>query len=125
MIIDTNALSAFFDGAEGSVHQFERAEALTLPVVVLGEYRFGLRGSRERKVREAKLIEFAQTCAICPVLESTSCFYAKIKHQLKKDGSPIPENDIWIAAVALELGQVILSNDRHFDFVKGIERQGW
>lgn len=125
MMVDTNALSAFFDGERGVVRQIQSAERLYLPVIVLGEYRYGLLGSRERRVREARLVEMSKHCEVCPVLESTTMVYARIKSQLKKAGTPIPENDIWIAAISLQRGQVILSDDRHFDQIEGIQRQGW
>lgn len=51
--------------------------------------------------------------------------YANTRHRLRLAGTPIPENDIWIAALALEHRQKILSNDRHFELVEGIERIGW
>ena len=73
MILDTNALSAFFDGEEAVVSRVAGAEAVHLPVIVIGEYRFGLRGSRLRKEREPKLLAFVRTCMVLAVLESTTC----------------------------------------------------
>ena len=125
MILDTNGLSAFFDGEEAVVSRVAGAEAVHLPVIVIGEYRFGLRGSRLRKEREPKFLAFVRTCTVLAVLESTTLPYATIRHALKKAGTPIPENDIWIAALAMEYGLPILSDDHHFDAVPQVQRITW
>lgn len=125
MIIDTNALSAFFDGETGIVERIREADGIFLPVIVMGEYRFGLRGSRLRTTREPVLEAFARSCTVLPVLESTTTHYATIRNQLRRAGTPIPENDIWIAALAAEHHLPVLSADAHFDKVSGIARIDW
>jgi tRNA(fMet)-specific endonuclease VapC len=125
VILDTNALSAFLDGEETAVAHLREADAVYLPVIVLGEYRFGLHGSRWRKEREDQLLLFARACTVLAVLESTTPCYAAIRHRLRKAGTPIPENDIWIAALAMEYGLPILSDDRHFDRVNQVRQIAW
>lgn len=125
MILDTNALSAFFAGEAGAVEKLASAEVVYLPVIVLGEFRYGLAGSRKRKEWEPRLLEFTGSCTVLPVRETTTLPYARIREQLRKNGTPIPENDIWIAALALEYGQPILSRDSHFDQVRQIQRLGF
>lgn len=56
---------------------------------------------------------------------ATASHYAEVRHQLKKDGRPIPENDVWIAALARQHQLPIVSRDAHFDSVRGIRRLGW
>jgi tRNA(fMet)-specific endonuclease VapC len=51
--------------------------------------------------------------------------YSRIADQLKRSGKPIPQNDMWTAALALQTGMPVLTRDRHFDFVEGISRVGW
>lgn len=125
MILDTNALSAFFDGETEIVELISGADAIHLPVIVIGEYRFGLRASRLRSQREPKLDAFTKVCTVLPVLESTTSAYAAIRHDLRRTGKPIPENDVWIAALALEYGLPILTEDRHFDAVKKVRHLTW
>ncbi|MDA0348987.1 MAG: type II toxin-antitoxin system VapC family toxin [Verrucomicrobia bacterium] len=125
MIIDTNALSAFFDGEKALVSVLASTDEVYLPVIVLGEYRYGLRGSKLRKQFEPQLMSFAKACTVLAILETTTQFYATIRHGLRKQGTPIPENDVWIAALALEYGLPVLSNDLHFDSVQQIDRIGW
>lgn len=125
MILDTNALSAFFEGTAAVVAKMARADRVALPVIVIGEYRLGLRGSRLRKELEKSLDALAKTAEVLPVLESTTAMYADIRHELKRAGRPIPENDIWIAALAREYRLSIISRDEHFDVIPGITRLGW
>lgn len=125
MILDTNALSAFFEGTAAVVAKMARADRVALPVIVIGEYRLGLRGSRLRKELEKSLDALAKTAEVLPVLESTTAMYADIRHELKRAGRPIPENDIWIAALAREYRLSIISRDEHFDVIPGITRIGW
>ncbi len=125
LIIDTNALSAFFDGDAGVKAKLGSVDAVFLPVIVIGEYRFGLHGSRLRSKRGTTLDAFARRCTVLAVAESTTPHYAVVRHHLKKAGTPIPENDVWIAALALEHGLPVLSDDAHFDLIPQISRVGW
>jgi tRNA(fMet)-specific endonuclease VapC len=125
VIIDTNALSAFFDAEPGAVRSFERADDIALPVIVLGEYRFGLLGSRKRRAREEVLDQLVRSSRVLEVTDATSRHYASIRHDLKTAGTPIPVNDTWIAALAREHALAILSNDEHFDAVRDVQRKGW
>lgn len=125
MIVDTNALSAFFDGDPSAVRCFAVASDIALPVIVLGEYRFGLLGSRKHRAREDVLEELVQSARVLEVTDATSRHYAAIRHDLKLAGSPIPVNDTWIAALAREHGLPILSNDTHFDLIRDVRRTGW
>lgn len=125
MIIDTNALSGLFKRDPSVVRLVGELEAVHLPVIVLGEFLYGLRGSSRREEWEPTLFAFSKTCSVLSILESTLPAYATIRHDLKKAGTPIPENDIWIAALALEYNLPILSNDRHFDRIGHTKRVGW
>src|SRR5258708_3305788 len=125
MILDTNALSAFFDGHARLKAVLAKAPRISLPVIVLGEYRFGLIGSRWRKVIEPALDELQAMSDILPVDTETVLPYAKLCDQLKRAGTPIPANDLWIAALAVQHGLPIISQDKHFDLVPGIRRLVW
>ncbi len=125
MILDTNAVSAFFDGLLEVVERLKQAPEVFIPVIVIGEYRYGLQSSREREERELRFRGFCRTCHLLSVDEKTAGFYALVRHRLRIAGTPIPENDIWIAALSLQHSQQIMSNDRHFDSVQGVTRVGW
>lgn len=125
MILDTNALSAFAEGDGSLLARIEASPMLHLPVIVLGEFRFGIAASRYRRAYENWLREVLQDFTILPVLESTADEYAGICRELKAAGAPIPTNDIWIAALAREHKLPVISQDGHFDRVPGLRRIGW
>lgn len=122
MILDTNALSAWADGDPACRDAFLFASRLVVPVIVLGEYLFGIRQSKYRSRYEAWLANNLPMAEIAHVAARTSGFYADSRLWLKANGTPIPSNDLWIAAMTLEHGLPLLSNDRHFDLVPGIRR---
>ena len=125
MILDTNALSAFADGVSPVVQQIASAEELHIPVIVLGEYHFGIGTSRRRREYEAWLAQGRAFWNVLPVVEETATHYASIRQQLKKAGTPLPANDVWIAALARQHDLPILSHDIHFDAVPGLTRLSW
>ncbi|HKO10494.1 MAG TPA: type II toxin-antitoxin system VapC family toxin [Acidobacteriaceae bacterium] len=125
MILDTNALSAVADDDAGAVRIFSEAGSIELAVIVLGEYRFGIAHSRRRTAYEKWLEELIAATRILPVDEGTSSHYAQIRAELKKDGRPIPSNDLWIAALARQHRLPLMTQDRHFDAVHGLKRIGW
>ena len=125
MILDTNALSAVAEGETGATQQVSRAGQIAIPVIVLGEYRFGIAQSQRRREYERWLEELVTVSRVLDVNEETAIGYARIRVQLKETGTPIPSNDAWIAALGLQHSLPILSRDRHFDFVKGLQRLAW
>jgi len=125
VILDTNALSAYADGVKEAVAVVDTAPSIEVPVIALGEYRFGLVHSRRRQNYEAWLMEFLQLCRVLTITEETTYQYAQLRSDLKETGRPIPSNDLWIAALSRQYGMPILSQDRHFDAIKGLRRIGW
>lgn len=125
MILDTNALSAFVDGAPGLAPLVQKADELAIPVVVLGEYRFGVLQSRRRLECERWLQEHLSAHQILAVSEATTFYYADLRVELKRAGTPIPSNDVWIAALSRQHRMPVLSRDRHFDSVAGLRRVRW
>lgn len=122
MILDTNALSAFGKGNPKVRELIAAATGPFLPVVVLGEFRFGLMSARDRDKRMGWLRELTRHWVVLEILDELSIRYAEIRNGLREKATPIPSNDTWIAALALQHGQPILSNDTHFDLVPGIVR---
>ena len=125
MILDTNALSAFFDGDPKLGAKLEGASGLFLPVVVLGEYRFGLLRSTKRRLIEPVLDKLQASAIVLTVEEGTVRPYAEIRDRLKRAGTPIPSNDLWIAALAVQHRLPVVSRDTHFDQVRRLTRISW
>ncbi|HET7295335.1 MAG TPA: type II toxin-antitoxin system VapC family toxin, partial [Vicinamibacteria bacterium] len=115
MILDTNALSAFVDGDRSVGEVLTRATRAAIPVIVLGEFRYGLAESRHRRAYETWLEAHLPGFEVLAVTEETTLVYASLRVALRKAGRPIPANDAWIAAVALQHRLPLLSRDEHFD----------
>ena len=125
MILDTNALSAFVDGDAGVGDVLRLQARAAIPVIVLGEFRYGVAASRHRAAYEAWLESELRHFDILAVTDETAIPYAALRVALKRLGRPIPANDVWIAALALQHRLPILSRDQHFDAVPNVERRSW
>ena len=122
ILLDTNAYAAFKQGLPDAVDIVQRATHLALSSTVLGELLAGFAvGSREAKNR-AELQQFlgSDRVYIFPVDDGTAAYYATVYRILRNKGRPIPTNDIWIAASALQQGYALFSYDGHFQHVDGL-----
>lgn len=125
MILDTNGLSALAEGEPTLEPVLRRAAQVAIPVIVLGEYRYGISQSRNHIHYEQWLAEYLSGFRILDVDEQTTVFYSAVRRELKKAGTPIPSNDAWIAALCRQHSLPLVSRDRHFDTVSGIIRIDW
>lgn len=125
MILDTNGLSALVDGDSAVEPILRKAAHIAIPVVVLGEYRYGISQSRQRLRYEQWLAHYLPGFRILDVDERTTISYSAIRAELRRAGTPIPANDVWIAALCRQYSLPLLSRDRHFDFVSDITRLSW
>lgn len=125
MILDTNALSAWAEGNRGIEPVLRSAKRLIVPVVVLGEFEFGIRLSRYERRYADWLETNIDRVEVASIDYPVAKVYAAVRRELKKAGTPIPVNDTWIAAIARHLTVAIVSRDTHFDMVQGIERISW
>jgi predicted nucleic acid-binding protein len=125
MILDTGALSAFVEGDRRLASLLRAHEHLALPVIVLGEYRFGIAASRQREAYEAWLQSYLTRFDVLTINAETADIYAALRVELKAAGAPIPANDAWIAALALQHRLPLASRDAHFDNVRGLRRVAW
>ena len=125
MILDTNALSAWADGDPAIEPLLRTASRLVIPVVVLGEFEFGIRQSRHASRYAEWLDVNLDTVDVAPIDRAIAAVYGAVRLELKQAGTPIPINDTWIAAVARHERLPIISRDGHFDAVRGVERVSW
>ena len=125
MILDTNAVSALLGGDPSIGRALDAEDRHHLPVITIGEYRYGLARSRDRG-RLARLLDLLiHHSVVLPVDVETTAHYATIREELRRRGRPIPENDVWIAALARQHDLPVLSRDDHFDEVSDIQRVSW
>lgn len=123
LCLDTNTYSAFLAGKAAAVKRISQAEHIWLPAPVLGELRAGFAKGSKAAANELLLQEFltSQHVHVIAIDEAVTRCYAKIFDQLRKDGSPIPTNDLWIAACVMHVGFPLYSLDAHFKSVRGID----
>jgi predicted nucleic acid-binding protein len=123
--LDTTALSDFATGSEALGQVLAPFRNLALPVTVLGEYRYGLLGSKKHARLSDWLTELLSEVRVLETTERTTAVYARVRRQLRTAGTPLPENDVWIAATAIEHSLPLATRDPHFKLVRGLEVVGW
>lgn len=120
-LVDTNVVIALFAGDPAIVASVQRQAAVFLSAPVLGELRYGAQASARVESNLSRLDEFAKALIVLPCDAHTAGSYAKLKFGLRKKGRPIPENDVWIAAIAQQHGLILLTRDRHFREIDGVK----
>ena len=122
LLIDTNVYAAFKDGVPAAVDELRRAERIGLCTPVLGELYGGFRYGTQEARNVEELEEFLDTprVVVFGADETTAQFYAHIHANLRRSGRPIPTNDMWIAATAMQHGFAVCSYDVHFESVDGL-----
>lgn len=123
--LDTNAAIACLQGHRQALSWVEAADAIFLPVVCYGELRYGALHSKKATENLARMEALVDLCALLDVTRSVAGRYAEIRQFLAQKGTPIPEADLWIAAICLEHGLAVLSEDTHFDRIPGLRRCDW
>ena len=124
LAIDTNAYRLMMDGEANAVRLARTAERLLMPVPVLAELRFGFLNGTKGRENEATLVRFLDRARVevLPCDEETAVRYADLKLQLKKQGTPIPLNDVWIAALVLQHQATLFTRDSDFERIPQLPR---
>jgi tRNA(fMet)-specific endonuclease VapC len=119
ILIDTNAYTAFKRGLTEAVDIIQRSPQIALPIIVIGELLAGFAaGQREEKNKqELELFLASPRVTFLAIDKQTTEFYASVYASLRSKGQPIPTNDLWIAALALQHGAVLFSFDAHFQHI--------
>lgn len=125
MLFDTNAISDWFRGVESLFTLVAKRPAYFFPAVAVGEYRHGLEKSSQRERLLPRFEQLLATSVTLPVTAETARHYARLATQQDRKGRPVPSNDLWIAALAVEHRLPILSRDAHFQSIDGIDVLTW
>jgi tRNA(fMet)-specific endonuclease VapC len=122
--IDTNRYVDFARGLADAVRRFRAADRILVPLIVLGELRAGFLGGSRAPENEANLVRFLNSPRVDVLLpdEDTTQYYGQLFHQLRRQGTPIPTNDIWIAALVAQHQLHLCARDAHFDHLPQIPR---
>lgn len=116
ILLDTNVYTKLLLGDEDVLSELGNADSIFIPAVVLGELFAGFRGGTKESRNNTLLEQFLAKPSVEIVLigKETAEIFGEIKHSLVRSGTPLPINDIWIAACAVEVGAVIITYDEHF-----------
>ena len=122
--IDTNRYVDLCKGVGETVAVLEEAEAIMLPFVVLGELRAGFVHGKRQADNERTLRQFLLKDGVSVLFadDQTTHHYASVFRQLRKQGTPIPTNDMWLAALVLQHNLALHARDKHFDRLPQIVR---
>ena len=116
IVLDTNAIISLFDGNRDIANMLGEENIVIVPAIVCGEFEAGAQGGTRRD--NAAMAAFngllsLSHVSVLPTTRRTGRHYAQLFAALKRAGTPIPTNDIWIAASTIECGGVLITNDRH------------
>ncbi|NER07011.1 MAG: type II toxin-antitoxin system VapC family toxin [Okeania sp. SIO3C4] len=120
-LIDTNIIIKLFANSPEIIEKLKEYSGVLIPVTVIGELYYGAYNSVQIEHNEGIIDSLADKFEIINIDRNTAKVYGQIKAKLKKQGTPIPENDIWIAAAALQFSLPVLTNDKHFSKIDGLE----
>ncbi|MBN1673515.1 MAG: type II toxin-antitoxin system VapC family toxin [Kiritimatiellae bacterium] len=122
ILLDTNAYVRLLRGDEDVLDVLGGADTVSMSVFVLGELYAGFKGGDRESKNRAQLDEFLKrpTVRILPATQETADIFGTIKNRLKTAGTPIPINDVWLAAHAIESGSHLVTYDTHFSKVSGM-----
>jgi len=124
-LTDTNIIIALFALDLAVQRRLKAAEEVFLASPVLGELYFGARKSNRVLENVARIDQLAQRSSILHCDLETAKWYGIIKNELRTKGRPIPENDIWMAAIAFQHELILVTRDSHFDAIDDLHVQRW
>ena len=124
IVLDTNRYRDMAGGVAEVVATVEAAHTVYVSYVTLGELRAGFRAGRRHDDNDKTLTRFLQRAGVVRLFadDRTTHHYAELYLQLRRQGTPIPDNDLWIAALVVQHGLTLYSRDRHFDHLPQIPR---
>lgn len=124
-LLDTNIVIALFAGEQSVLDRLKDADEIFIPSIVIGELSYGAQKSSQTKKNLQRIETFVASNVVLPCDAVTGFHYGNIKEHLRQKGKPIPENDIWIAAIALQFDCILVSRDEHFSAIQGQAIENW
>ena len=124
IVLDSSAYIDFCKGDSKTVQIIRSAESVFVPFIVLGELRGGFLSGSQTLKNEQILTRFLNEYQVDVLYpdDQTAHHYARLHHQLRKQGTPIPQNDLWIAALVSQHDLYLCARDKHFDVFPQIPR---
>lgn len=124
-LLDTNIISAWLEKDTTIAQKIEEAAQVFIPVIVLGELHYGARFSTKIDYNLYNISRVISNYVVLLIDEASCNHYGIIKATLRRKGKPIPENDIWIAAIAVQHDLIVATRDAHFNEVDDLTTELW
>ncbi len=124
-LLDTNIAIALFAGDPVVKQKVRNVEYIAVAPPIIGELCFGAQKSNKTTENLNKIDILVQQSIIFLCDLETAQWYGTIKDQLQREGRPIPDNDIWIAAIALQYDLILVTRDAHFDEIESLQTEYW
>lgn len=125
ILLDTNIVIELFKGNAAVAAFLETQQTVDIPFAVLGELYLGAYRSSNPKKHLQQIEAFLENCNVLIADDETANQYAIIKTALLKKGKPIPENDMWIAAISKQFDLKLHTQDKHFKEITGLNLHSW
>lgn len=122
IILDTNAYTYYATGREVVLDAISEADKVYMSIIVMGELYEGFKGGNLERENVRQLNSFLHKTIVHPLTltRETSEIFGEVRNKLKKAGTPIPINDVWIGSQAIETGSILITFDKHFQFISGL-----
>ncbi|MDY6900971.1 MAG: type II toxin-antitoxin system VapC family toxin [Cyanobacteriota bacterium] len=124
-LLDTNIIIALFADEEAVKNNLAQASEVFIPSNTVGELFYGARKSGRVQANLARVDKLIANSTVLECDADTARLYGDIKNKLRLKGRPLPENDIWIAAIALQHNLVLVTRDAHFQQVENLQSLSW
>ena len=124
-LLDTNIIIALFANDPNVIQRLSATSQIFVPSVALGELYYGANKSAHSRSNISRIDDFALKSAVVACDAETARQYGRIKDHLRAKGNPIPENDIWIAALAKQHHLILVTRDLHFRTIREIKVEQW
>lgn len=124
-LLDTNIIIALFADESFVKDRLAQANEVFLTTIAIGELWYGAKKSGRTEANLARIDEFLVSSTVLGCDVNTARQYGEVKHKLRLKGRPLPENDIWIAALALQHGLILVTRDAHFQEVDDLQTVAW
>ena len=124
-LLDTNVIIALLNGEEAVARHFRQDPEAYLPVIAVGELFYGARRSARAEANVRRVEDIIRVAAVLSCDKLTAEYYSKTKDLLRSKGRPIPDNDLWIAAISQQHALTLITRDQHFWQIPGLALDTW
>jgi tRNA(fMet)-specific endonuclease VapC len=124
-LLDTNIISAWLETEVAIARKIQEADGVFIPIIAVGEMYYGAQYSTRIDYNINNIAKVVSNYTVLFVDQNTCKHYGFIKVLLRKKGKPIPENDIWIAAISLQYNLVLVTRDNHFNAIETLSTERW